>query len=215
MNPSDRHHSFTYQNMNISLHPEVYEPAEDTFFMIENIGIRAHQDVLEIGAGTGIISLYCAQKGANVICTDINPFAISIIKKNIDNNFEKIKGTIEARQGDLFDIINDREFFDLIIFNPPYLPTSAEEKKGISSWYTRSFDGGPSGLMVTKRFILKVKSYLKNEGYAMFITSSFSKKEMLDTIINQSLLTHKVIKELRCDEEILTIHMLSKTDAEE
>jgi len=215
MNQSDQNPSFTFQNMSISLHPEVYEPAEDTYLMIENIRITPHQDVLEIGAGTGIISIYCAQRGANVICTDINPFAISLIKKNIDENREKLKGTIKVRQGDLFDCINDKEDFDLIIFNPPYLPTSPEEKKGISSWYAKSFDGGPSGLMVTKRFILEVKPYLKNKGYAMFITSSFSKKEMLDTIINQSLLNHKVIKDLRCDEEILTIHMLCKNDKKE
>jgi release factor glutamine methyltransferase len=215
MNPSDKHPSFTFQNMNISFHPEVYEPAEDTFLMIETIKINPHQEVLEIGAGTGIISLYCAQKGANVICTDINPFAISIIKKNIDNNLEKLTGSIEVRQGDLFDTINDKECFDLIIFNPPYVPTTIEEKKGISSWYAKSFDGGPSGLRVTKRFILQVKPYLKHQGYALFITSSFTKKKIIDTIIDQCLLSHQVIKKLRCDDEMLSVHMLFRNNQKE
>lgn len=215
MDSSNAHSSFLFQEMKIHTHPEVYEPAEDTFLMVENINVRPHKDVLEIGAGTGIISLFCAKMGAQVICTDINPYAISLIKKNIKENRSQFKETIDVRQGDLFNIIKDDEQFDLIIFNPPYIPTTPEQKKGISSWYVCSFDGGASGLKMTKRFISQVKPYLKEQGTALFITSSFSNKEFLNKIIKKSTLSHQVIKKFRCDDEILSVHELSTSSLPE
>jgi release factor glutamine methyltransferase len=211
MDLTDSHSSFLFQKIKIYTHPEVYEPAEDTFFLIETIEIDPNQDVLEIGAGTGIISLYCAKKGAHVICSDINPYAIHLIKRNINENKKLIQGSIQVRQGNLFEIIKENEQFDLILFNPPYLPTTPEEKQGISSWYAHSFDGGPSGLRITERFISRVESHLKPQGTALFITSSFSNKDKFNKIIKRSTLNHHILSRLRCDDEILTIHQLSRS----
>jgi release factor glutamine methyltransferase len=210
MDSSDDISSFHFQNMRIFTHPEVYEPAEDTFLFIETLDVDACQEVLEIGAGTGIISLYCAQYGADVICTDINPHAVALIKRNILENKSQIKGSIEVRKGNLFDIIKDDEKFDMVLFNPPYLPTTPGQKQEISQWYARSFDGGNSGLKITKRFIFQVRPYLKEQGKAIFIASSFSKKDKLTKIIDRSSLIHQELRHLRCDEEILTVHQLSR-----
>jgi len=200
---------FHFNQLKIFLHPEVYEPAEDTFLMLETIKIKPNQDVLEIGAGTGIISLYCAKKGTHVVCTDINPYAIQLIQRNIQENKEKLPGTIEVRKGDLFNIINKDERFDVIIFNPPYLSTTIENKKNISPWYTRSFDGGQTGLRETKRFLKQLNQYLKKKTIAYFISSSFSNSKELQYILAESSFNQIIINQLRCDDEILSVHQLS------
>ena len=106
--------------------------------MLDTIQIKPKKTILEIGAGTGIISLYCANQGAEVVCSDINPYAIKLIKKNIQENKNQLLGSIQVRKGDLFNIIKSNEQFNIIIFNPPYLPTLKEHKRGISPWYAQS-----------------------------------------------------------------------------
>ena len=201
--------SFQYKSLKINLHYEVYEPSEDTFLLLDSINVITNQKVLEIGAGTGIISLYCAQKGATVICSDINPYAIEIINKNIQENKKQLNGSIEVRTGDLFEIVIEKETFDIIIFNPPYLPTTKDEKKGISEWYAKSFDGGPTGLTVTIKFLKELKPYLKKDGKAYFIYSSLSKKQQLEQTLKSLSFKYTIIKKLRCDDEILSIYQIS------
>ena len=72
---------------------------------------------LELGCGTGIISTLAAQKGAQVIATDINPKAIENVELNAKENEVEVK-TIFS---DLFSAIPE-QVFDYIIINPPYYP---------------------------------------------------------------------------------------------
>ena len=200
---------FHYNSLKINLHYEVYEPSEDTFLLLDSIIVEKDQNVLEIGAGTGIISLVCAQKGAQVLCSDVNPYAIETINKNIKENQKQLKGSIEVRTGDLFEIVIEKETFDIIIFNPPYLPTTKDEKKGISEWYAKSFDGGVTGLTVTIKFLKELKPYLKKDGKAYFIYSSLSKKQKLEQTLKSLSFKYTIIKQLRCDDEILSIYQIS------
>ncbi|MCK4995751.1 MAG: hypothetical protein KAR55_02585, partial [Thermoplasmatales archaeon] len=62
--------SFHYKSLLIETHSEVYDPAEDTYLLLDAIDIKKNDSVLEIGTGCGIIALECARIGANVICTD-------------------------------------------------------------------------------------------------------------------------------------------------
>lgn len=205
MNDPERY--FHFKSLKIFLHSEVYEPAEDTFLMLDTIQIKSDQSVLEIGSGTGIISLFCAQQGAHVICTDINPCAIELINKNIKENKNGIDGTIKVRKGNLFDPIKSEENFDIIIFNPPYLPTTPDQK--IGGWYDKSLNGGKTGLDVTIPFLKEVNNYVTPKGCVYFIFSSFSDKTLLENTIEK--LSHKVstINSLRCDDEILYVMKIS------
>ena len=141
--------------------------------------------------------------------SDINPYAVHLIKKNFLENKHRIKGVFEVRCGNLFDIIQKNERFDVIIFNPPYLPTTTQEKKGISEWYVRSFDGGLTGLKETFPFIKQVKYFLKKQGTAYIIHSSLSKKQKLEQLLKKTDLTYNIVKTLRCDDEILSVYKIS------
>ena len=200
---------FHYRSMTIHLHPQVYEPAEDTFLLLESIQIKKNQKIFEIGSGTGIIALSCAQQGANVICSDINPYAIALIKKNIDENIKKLKGLIEVRKGNLYEPVKNNERFDIIIFNPPYLPTTKEQLIGGDGWYDKALDGGKTGLKITKPFLRELRFHLTNNGVAYFIYSSLSDKTLLTTIFDKESLQATTINTLRCDDELLEVIKIS------
>ncbi len=95
----------------------VYKPSDDTFLLIdalENIDVY-NKKILEIGCGSGVISLYLAYKGGIVEAVDISEDAI----KNTIYNAKLNNLSIKAYKSDLFSSV--KGVYDIIIFNPPYL----------------------------------------------------------------------------------------------
>ena len=201
---------FHYKNLIIEMNPEVYEPAEDTFQLLESIEIKPDDDVLEIGTGCGIIALQCASIGANVLSTDINPYAIDLTKRNYIKNKSVIKGKMEIRKGDLFSTIKDNEKFDVIIFNPPYLPTKKIELVGGSGWFDVATNGGIDGLSLTKRFIEDLSKYLNDNGKAYFVFSSLSKRKKIDLYLSKYRLKGQIVSEYSFNDETLFVYCVSR-----
>ncbi|MCK4364692.1 MAG: methyltransferase [Thermoplasmatales archaeon] len=200
--------SFHYKSLLIETHPEVYDPAEDTYLLLDAIDIKKNDSVLEIGTGCGIIALECARIGANVICTDINPIAVELVKKNYLMNQSILNGNFEIRLGDLFSPLLSSETFDVIIFNPPYLTTKKDDHVG--GWYDVALNGGKSGLDATKRYIEGLPKFLKKNGEAYFVFSSLSDKKKIDSIIKKSNLDAKVIQDKKYNDETLSVYLLKK-----
>lgn len=106
---------------NFIVFPNVFSPKyfRDTEIFAKNIPIKKGQDVLEIGSGTGIISIFSAFKGAKkVLAIDINPEAVKNTKENISKH--KLKKVIEVRKGDVYRPLNNYEKFDIIFWNTPF-----------------------------------------------------------------------------------------------
>ena len=196
-----------YHNLTIYLDEDVYNPAEDTFLILEFMNIKLGQDVLEIGTGCGVIALECVRIGANVICTDINSKSIELTRKNIKNNNSLLKGEIEIRYGNLFEPIKKNEFFDVIVFNPPYLPTSKHER--LNSQINYAFDGGESGLETTIKFISKLKKYLKSDGRTYFVFSSLSDRKKLEFELSKNNFLHEVVGSYLFDDEHIDLYLIT------
>jgi release factor glutamine methyltransferase len=201
--------SFRYYDLAIETHPEVYEPAEDTFQLLEAIEINQDESVLEIGTGCGLISLVCVQKGANVVCTDINPYAIELTKRNFKKNNILLEGYLQIREGHLFSVLSKNELFDVIIFNPPYLPTSSTDIIDDSYWFNVSVDGGKDGLKVIKGFIEGLKSHLNKMGRAYFVFSNLSDQKLLNKFIAENNLKSKIINTYNYNDEKIEIILLT------
>lgn len=77
------------------------------------------QKTLEIGCGTGFVSIFLSTLGFNVFASDISSRSVSLTIKNSDLNGQKIS----CIQSNLFDEIHDS--YSLIIFNPPYGSTKS------------------------------------------------------------------------------------------
>jgi release factor glutamine methyltransferase len=124
---------YKYKNYSVTIEPGVFHPG---FFFstkllisfLEKINLK-EKKFLEVGSGSGLISIVAAEKGASVIATDISLIAVNCTREN----FEKNKIKAESIQSDLFNSIPIQKF-DFIAVNPPYYkknPISPEEK----AWY--------------------------------------------------------------------------------
>lgn len=202
--------SIQYKGLTIDMHPEVYDPAEDTYLLLDALKINPDERVLEFGTGCGIIGLYCACIGADVLCSDINPFAVELVKKNYQQNINLMKGDFEVRLGDLFSVLNLGDLFDAIVFNPPYLPTKSEELVGGSGWFDKAVNGGVDGLDTTKRFIEEVGNYLKKNGFAYFIFSSLSNRQKLDKMISENGFNKSIFASKKYADEQLDVYCIKK-----
>ncbi len=107
-----------YKGLKIAVFENVYEPAEDTYLLADHLPEEPAR-LLEIGTGTGLVALTAARLGHRVTATDVNPAATACARWNADINATPI----DVREGDLFEPVRGEEF-DVIAFNPPYLPPS-------------------------------------------------------------------------------------------
>jgi len=210
MSPHQTMHSFHYLDLEIMIHPEVYDPAEDTFLLLEALTITPDETILELGTGCGLIALACAYKGYRVVCTDINPFAVRLVRQNIQRNRALLKGSLEVRQGDLFSALSKNERFDLIVFNPPYLPSSKNDRS--DHWFDVATDGGRDGLRVTRRFIQGVKPHFLNTGKAYFIFSSLSPRTALEKTLKNQGFSFKISAHRRFEGEDLDVYCIAPVD---
>lgn len=145
----------------------VYEPAEDSLLLksvIEGKDLK-EKKCLDMGTGSGIIGKAMACKGGEVVSADIDPEALEKAEENVEDL------EIEFVRSDLFENIDGR--FDLIAFNPPYLP--GEEGIGRENVWR----GGEKGIELTKRFLEYAADHLKEGGEALFIASSRAELEEL------------------------------------
>jgi release factor glutamine methyltransferase len=140
---------------------QVYQPEADSCLLLDSARaeVKPGDRVIEIGTGSGLIAGEIA-KVATVVATDINPHAV-MSARNCG---------VDVIRTDLFGGI--RGLFDLILFNPPYLPTRPGEK--IDDWLEYALDGGRNGRVVIERFASGVHQILSPGGRILLLVSSIT-----------------------------------------
>ncbi len=171
---------------------KVYEPAEDTLLLAENLKVEENEVVLDVGTGCGILAVLVAKKARKVVATDINPYAIKCAEKNARMN--SVEEKIEFRLGDLFQPMRPNETFGLILFNAPYLPSEPHEER---SWIGRAWAGGPSGRRTIDRFIINAPEHLMTDGRILLVQSSLSDIDKTLKMFEEMRLRAAVIAEVR------------------
>jgi len=170
-----------YENLKLKLERDVYKPAEDSFLLAENLMVNKGDTVLDIGTGTGILALLAAEKARYVTGTDINPKAVKLAGENA-----RINGinNVEFIHCDLFP--TDKEF-DLIIFNPPYLPVDDSGLLG------KAWSGGEDGIQLIERFLNSVSGYLKEDGIFELLVSSMNDVDRINEILKKNEIKSEII----------------------
>lgn len=148
--------------LEISECPGVYPPSEDSYLLIKALAPVRGERVLEIGCGSGIVSIHLAIAGADVVACDIDPAAVKCTERNAKKNGIKM----EIVQSDLFSNVDGD--FDLIVFNLPYLPVSDEGPMA------KAWSGGDDGLGPLNRLIDKLPQRLRRGGRLVVVVSSLS-----------------------------------------
>jgi len=119
---------YTYESIEVLVHPEVFPPhftisTKILLDFLKPLDLN-NKLFLELGCGSGIISLFAASKKAIVTASDINKVAIDALKKaSIQNNLK-----LTILYSDLFDKIK-QQTFDYIIINPPFYPKTPQNDK--------------------------------------------------------------------------------------
>lgn len=143
---------------------DVYSPSDDSFLLLKCVQVSPGETFLEVGCGSGLVSLHAAKAGARVTAVDISPVAVDCTRRNALKNDVKVT----VLQSDLFEKVQG--VFDVIAFNPPYLPD--ESSTTSTSWIERSWSGGAEGSEVTVRFIEEVWKHLAPRGRVYVVLSS-------------------------------------------
>jgi release factor glutamine methyltransferase len=111
--------TYVYKGIQLLVPSEVFHPGFflGTKLLLKYLSRQPLQNrlFLELGAGSGLISLYMSKKGAKVTATDINPQVIEYLERNSAYNGIPI----EIIHSDLFCLIPVQRF-DIIAINPPY-----------------------------------------------------------------------------------------------
>jgi release factor glutamine methyltransferase len=144
----------------ISECPDVYPPSEDTFLLLRALEVEEGEMVLEMGCGSGILSIHCARRGGKVTAVDVNPMAVECARRNANAN----SSSMDVIRSDLFDEVEGR--FDLIFFNLPYLPV---EEVGMLE---KAWSGGSDGLSPLNRFLEEAPAHLRPGGRIVVLLSS-------------------------------------------
>lgn len=125
---------------------------------------------LDFGTGSGCIAIALAAKsaGAKIVALDISAEALALAKVNAEKN--NVGSRIEFFQGNGFAALAAGAQFDLIISNPPYIPTAEIEtlQPEVRDFDPRgALDGGADGLDFYRMFASLAKSFLKPGGKIM------------------------------------------------
>ena len=149
---------------------KIYVPEQDSYLLAIVLKNRISELLtknpelksVEIGCGSGFQLEKLKKIGVkkqNILGVDINEDSVRICNKL---GFKCIKS-------DLFK--NIKEKFDIIIFNPPYLPEDSREPKDSRLATT----GGKKGSEIINKFLSQAKNYLEKNGKIFLVTSSLTK----------------------------------------
>lgn len=180
--------TYYFRGYKFKTHPQVYEPKEDSELLAENLAVAEGDNVLDMGSGTGLQAIVAAEKAGKVLAADINPRSIEIAKDNARRNGAK---NLEFLVSDLFKSIPDDLRFDLIVFNPPYLPAQEDDSLG------RSWSGGARGREVIDRFIEDAPARLKDGGKIQILVSSLNDPEDVERKLREKGLKTRIIAQKR------------------
>jgi len=183
--------------------PKYFDDAK--FFGYHLPIIVERKSLLEVGLGTGILSVLCALNGAKVSGVDLNPTAL----ENTKQNAKLHKCFIDARAGDLFSLFKAEEKFDFIFWNHPFgwvskEPTDILEKAVFDKGYRslkRFFEGAKKHLLPNGKVLLgtsslasitEIKKLAKKAGYGIKLLAK-SEKEFVESKIPIDLRIYELL----------------------
>ncbi len=172
-----------------SVNPCVLIPRPDTEVLVETCldilnkskNEKKPLKILELGAGSGavIISLAGALPSNSYFAIDISPAAAEATARNALNILKESK--LFTMAGSWFSPLKSRQIFDLIVSNPPYIPSKEIDtlQPEIRKYEPRlALDGGEDGLCSIREIIAHAWKFLYPGGFLLLETGCDQKKDV-------------------------------------
>lgn len=167
------------------------------------------QHVLEIGTGTGCISLSIAgeRPGTTVVATDISPDAIALATRN--REALGCEDVVEIVYTDIAEGVEgaDKAAFDVLVSNPPYIPSAIVDTlpREVGGFEPRlALDGGQDGLDVFHRIVQTAEVALREGGLMAFeLHEDCLQLAAQDQQVNEHFQDIRIVKDLTGRDRIL------------
>jgi release factor glutamine methyltransferase len=150
--------------------PGVYRPSDDSALLAEALSaanLKPGADVLDLCAGSGVLSIAAARLGAGTItAVDISRLAMTCIRLNALLH----RAPVHAGRGDLSAVLGEATF-DAIVCNPPWRPSPTDElpTRGIA----RAWDAGKDARALIDRVCTGAATRLRAGGFMLIVQASF------------------------------------------
>lgn len=180
-----------FYNEEYIVNENVLVPRADTEILVEKaiqyIYVYNLKNMMDLCCGSGCIGISILNNSNIETCTfvDISDKALEITNKNILHN--RINKNVITLNSNLFDEVNEK--FDIIVSNPPYIPTADIDKLSniVKNEPHLALDGGIDGLDKYKIIIENASNYLNNNGYLM-LEIGYDQLEKIKRLIENSKL---------------------------
>lgn len=188
--------------------PGVFSPKyfNDTEFFARNIPIESGDAFLEIGCGTGIISIFALLKGASrVTCLDRCELALNNTIENMKLHIKNFNGTMRIAESDVYSYLGEADKYDKIFWNVPFgyideveLPSvilMCEDGKYYATYSVipelALFDPGYRSI---RKFINGASDHLVPGGKLLIgFSSTLGRIELLESLLADACFTWKII----------------------
>lgn len=196
---------------------------------VSDVGRGSDIDILDMCTGSGciIISLVAMNEGVYGTAVDLSREAISVARRNAMNN--SVTDRVEFYVGDLFYGITEhkeqkvvraglsctkygpaRQTFDIIVSNPPYIPTAeiAKLMPEVGDFEPMmALDGDEDGLRFYRQIAADAPDFLKDGGYLIMEIGFDQGQDVRDIFLENNFADVRVIKDYQDNDRIVVGHL--------
>ncbi|GKV26849.1 hypothetical protein SLEP1_g36071 [Rubroshorea leprosula] len=198
----------------VSSHPEVYEPCDDSFALVDALladrtNLLEHRPTLcmEVGCGSGYVitslALMLGQETPEIqyIATDTNPYAVRVTRETLEAHGVHA----ELINTDIASGLENRlaGSLDVIVVNPPYVPTPEDEvgREGIAS----AWAGGENGRRVIDKILPIANKLLSKRGWLYMVTLTANNPSQICLQMRERGFASRIVVQRSTEEESLHV----------
>lgn len=154
--------------MELRVGEATFRPSTISSLLADALEIKPGSVVVDVGTGTGILSIIAAKLGASkVYGVDAADETVEIATANAEAN--GVADRVEFAQGDMFDPLDAEIEADVVIGDVSGIP---DQIASASGWFPSGLSGGPTGAELPMRMIEESKRLLKKGGSLFLPTGS-------------------------------------------
>lgn len=160
-----------FYSLRFDVSPAVLIPRPETEYVVigflEAVKGVESPTAVDVGTGSGCLAVACTRHcpAARFAAIDLSPEALEVASRNAARH--EVADRIEFLQGDLLEPVAGRPAFDVVVSNPPYIPSADVDvlDPGVRDYEPRlALDGGPDGLRIVARLVEQAAPLLKPGG---------------------------------------------------
>ncbi len=178
-----------FYSLAFEVSPAVLIPRPESEFVVVEFlsvtkGLEAVRAV-DVGTGSGCLAIASAHRnpGARFVAIDASEEALALARRNAERH--GVADRIDFRQGDRLEPVRDEEPFDVIMSNPPYIPTGDIPglEVGVRDYEPHlALDGGPDGLDMVRGLVQQSVALIKPGGHLILEIGTAQEKPVRSLI---------------------------------